>query len=850
MRSMWLFCFLAAVSVAASPLDDAAAALKARDFKLAQALYATLLDAGCHAEAEALRGLGRAALGLGQVEKSLDYFRTALHAGGTPESRAKIFSSFAVAIKTAETVDGVPRVPDAEAALAYASQIDLNAVSPSVTFNAVHNIVILSQSLGRHAEAASALDKLLPLAATSQDRIGVHLLQGQHLLQVGRYADSVKPLQAAISGLPATSSETASALHAYGVALMHLDRPQDAISFLRRSLKADPGASPQRRAERWEHIALAEQEALRIQASLTSYRTALRLYRGDTVGDNPLMVGVLNNVGILFDALGQLGRAEAYYRRAAAQLDKLPPGSHKYAGNVAFSRGLLLARRNRPIDSAEQLTTAQDLRSKKLLAAALHGDEQEMLRLLPERQKLNDTVRSLATGEFKGNPQFTRLLLHNLATESSQIARLLRERNLWVSAGGLSPSLSAELRDVRTEIFHGGVLDRKRLQRLNALDASLTRAWFASGAAARPLAHRPPLDPALLPPGTHIVNYFSFHRYEQAGIDINRRRKELHFGALVLSRSGIKVTDLGPAAPTAANAIRLHRTIANRRPDFAEPCSRAYDQLLRPLFGGNVPKHLILIPDAELHLVPFAALLSAPGRYLVHDSRLSIGGSAASALQSHSTPLPTGFRSISAIVDPEYYSVVPRLEGSAEEESAVRRFFPRHTVYSGPVANKSAIEKAASSDLLLIDAHAAAGTLQPLLRTPLPPEYSALILFSSGDPARPAAGVLSARELAFLDLHHVRLLILAGCHTASGSVPTAEALAGLRRAAFVAGSGQVLANLWQVDDPVHAGLVASLLEKISQSLSSPAAEHLRFLQVQLVGKYHPYHWAGTLFAGL
>jgi CHAT domain-containing protein len=97
-------------------------------------------------------------------------------------------------------------------------------------------------------------------------------------------------------------------------------------------------------------------------------------------------------------------------------------------------------------------------------------------------------------------------------------------------------------------------------------------------------------------------------------------------------------------------------------------------------------------------------------------------------------------------------------------------------------------------------------------------------------------GILTAAEIAVLDLNAVELAVLSACETALGAETAGEGMLGLQRAFQVGGVQSTIAGLWQVDD--HATQV--LMERFYRNCSDPTVDKLDALrEAQIWMLRHP-----------
>ena len=116
-------------------------------------------------------------------------------------------------------------------------------------------------------------------------------------------------------------------------------------------------------------------------------------------------------------------------------------------------------------------------------------------------------------------------------------------------------------------------------------------------------------------------------------------------------------------------------------------------------------------------------------------------------------------------------------------------------------------------------------------------------------------GILTAEEIAALDLSGVEWAVLSACDTGVGEVRAGEGVFGLRRAFQVAGAGTLIMSLWAVEDESARQWMTALYEaRLSRRLDT--AESVREASLAALRERrkkglstHPFYWAGFVAAG-
>ncbi len=115
-------------------------------------------------------------------------------------------------------------------------------------------------------------------------------------------------------------------------------------------------------------------------------------------------------------------------------------------------------------------------------------------------------------------------------------------------------------------------------------------------------------------------------------------------------------------------------------------------------------------------------------------------------------------------------------------------------------------------------------------------------------------GILTAEEIASLNLSGVDWAVLSSCDTGIGRIQSGEGVLGLRRAFHVAGAKTLIMSLWKVDDESTREWMRCLYEERLQGMSTVEAVHnasLTMLKLRRSrGKStHPFTWGAFVAAG-
>jgi CHAT domain-containing protein len=719
----------------------------------------------------------------------------------------------------------------------------------------------LAGALAAAGDLQGALDELrraqrladsthAPVAA----RAGLALARADLAVQLNALADA-EQLYARAEFLYRQAGDPggeAEAQQGRGVLFAARDNPVRAQALLESALRIQLGAGAQRAAAltRLSLGSVARERGDTVAARRQLARAAADLERlGDAVG----VAAALGDRAALEAMAGFPVAAESLYRAALGQLeDRVAPevGWRLHAGLALVLRAqgapdgavrelrAAVAEVERP---SRSLTLAQRrtgfLADKWDVYAQLALTEQARGRAgaafeASERLRAREMLELLARGRVTAPPDTAA----DLVSREQDLRRRMAELTRDLEDGGAG---TASLRG--PEVARAGGATREALLRAQEAYADLLldvqeRAPRHAGLVSRSATTWQDMARRLAPDEAFIEYLVS----DSGSL------------AFVVTRDTIAVVDLGARRHDLARLVEFARGTVERRGSAATdslwrgPLQRLHGSLIAPiedagLLAGRM--RLVLVPHAELHYLPFAALMDGSGRFLVERYVVSETPSA-SVWLALGDRLHRVRRAGAGVL-----AFAPKpgaLPASRQEVAAIARLAGVDgRVLTGGAATEEAFRREAPAQRVL---HLATyGVLNK--QNPL---FSFVELAPGGGGAHD--GRLEVHEVFGLDLT-ADLVVLSACQTGVGSgaladVPAGDDWVGLTRAFLHAGAGNVVATLWPVDD----WATAALMERFygASPVGADPARALAGAQRAVLAApatAHPFYWAGFVTVG-
>lgn len=102
-------------------------------------------------------------------------------------------------------------------------------------------------------------------------------------------------------------------------------------------------------------------------------------------------------------------------------------------------------------------------------------------------------------------------------------------------------------------------------------------------------------------------------------------------------------------------------------------------------------------------------------------------------------------------------------------------------------------------------------------------------------------GVLTAAEVATIDMRNTDLVVLSAWETGLGDIKGSEGVYGLQRSFKMAGVKYLIMSLWQVPDKETAEFMTKFYKRLAKINEIKGS--FNSTQKEMREKYDPYYWA-------
>ncbi len=613
----------------------------------------------------------------------------------------------------------------------------------------------------------------------------------------------------------------------------------------------------------------------------------------------------LNNLAVLYWVTGAYGQAEALLKRALAIQEKVLGPQHQDTARSLDILATLYWATGDLARTGPLYRKAQAIHEKTLATFLLTGSESRKQAYLAQLsgQTFMRVSLSLTTPDHQAKVFGLRSVLmvkgRVLDVISDSAGRLRRnakpeDRGLFEQLSEVAQKLSTlthqALGNLQPEAYRQELQDLMTRQEQLEADLSKRSAEFRQQIAPIALA----ATQTAIPQKTALVEWYCYKPFDPNAKDAQSRLGKPRYVAYVLKRIG------EPAVMDFGDAEALDQLIKDFRTGLGDPTNtyvqelakELYDKLLRPLQHhlSNID-HLLISPDGALNLVPFAALLDETGAYLGSKKGITYVTSGRDLVRYGTPSLGKGDAII--VADPNYGEVAGEvakvepsnhmkrsvdldrgamsftsLPGTAEEAKTLKTLLkvPDDHVLTQAKATEERFKQlhgprilhVATHGFFLKDREVSNAALRrnfiqdiapvPLGENPLLRSGLALAGANQRRSGEKDDGILTAAEVAQMDLRGTQLVVLSACETGVGDVQNGEGVYGLRRALVLAGAESQVTSLWKVADDATKDLMVDYYQRLLKG--EGRSEALRNAQLSMMkDRSHPYYWAAFVPIG-
>lgn len=304
------------------------------------------------------------------------------------------------------------------------------------------------------------------------------------------------------------------------------------------------------------------------------------------------------------------------------------------------------------------------------------------------------------------------------------------------------------------------------------------------------------------------------------------------------NKSLVQLTKQTFATVRSNNRDTLSNAVTAKTCQDQNQCLDRLSQILIAPIAKFLPKNpeesVIFIPDGELFRVPFAALKTADGKYIIekHPIQISPSIQTLQLIDQESSDNTLNLTSNALIVgNPtmpkmENGQQLPALPGTEKEAQVISNFLGTQPLIGEQANIQNVTGQMPNADIIHLATH---GNSQSIALAP----------------AEGQTGFLSG-EIYGMNLR-ANLVVLSACDTGLGDI-TSDGVVGIARPFMAAGVKSVVVSLWSVPDAATSDLMIEFYNNLKTKPNKAQALQQAMLTIM---KQHPepVNWAGFILVG-
>ena len=651
--------------------------------------------------------------------------------------------------------------------------------------------------------------------------------------------------------------------------------------------------------------------------------------------DHPDVAISLNNLALFYHNQQRYTEAEPLYSEALAMSKRVYEDDHPSIATSLSNFGLFYQAQSQYPQALNYLTQAASVEEAIITENLVIGSEQQKKQFLDLFQHNTNTTISFHLTAVSENAEAAQLALTTILRRKGRVLDAMGQalQTLRDNLDPTSEQLFAQLASTKTQLANlsSRPLPEDAIQRENVqnqqkkLDKQIKQ--LESQLSFRSAEFRQQTTPVTIeqvqkaiPSNAALVEFIQYRPYDAKEFTHGEPRYAVY---VLLPNGQMQWQDLGEAAIIDAQIQQFRQllskpTINSQASEQQEELDRAGGLVSKPETNQNSNQkikqtareldkllmqpvramtgdatHLLLSPDSQLNLLPFAALVDEEDNYLVENYLITYLTSGRDLLRLQlnldtetTTPLlfanPTySAEGVATATKSDEENRGKRsgelgsltfapLPGTKTEGEVISQLVPDMTVLTEQQASENNLKDKQNPEFLHLATHGFFlppepeepnnnrnnGTIdldnQPVFSTaenPLLRSGLALAGFNQRNSGT-EDGVLTALEVTGLNLRGTKLVVTSACETGLGDVRAGEGVYGLRRAFTLAGAQSQLMSLWKVSDDGTKDLMVEYYSRIQNG--EARGEALRQVQLEMIqseDRNHPFFWAAFIPSG-